>query len=386
MVRSVQRELNTFFKEVSAGDYDIHQLTSSALTQSRAKLRPEAFAEMNDSVVRDFYEQAPYDTWQGHRLLSVDGSTINLPSHESVAERFGQIQVGRHADVPRSMARISMCYDVLNLLTLDAAMEGFHTSEKALLDQHLERVGFLPGDVLLADRGYASKGLMFRLLNKGVHFCFRMKDNWWKEIHEMQQKGETDKQVCFYLPQKDRDSMRQMADKDTGIQCRLVIVELENGQKEVLCTSLLSAEQYPKENFKELYHRRWGIEEAYKLLKSRADLEVFSGKTAVAVRQDFFAKIFMMTLCAAMSFPIEQKVREENQQHKNKHPRQINRTNALGFFRSSWIGLWLRKKVQPLLKAFDKILSLTTDIVRPNRSFPRKQKPKHPPAMAYKAL
>jgi hypothetical protein len=113
---------------------------------------------------------------------------------------------------------------------------------------------------------------------------------------------------------------------------------------------------------------------------------VFSGKTDVAVRQDFFAKIFMMTLCAAMSFPIEQKVREENKRHQNKHPRQINRTNALGFFRSSWIGMWLRKKIRPLLKAFDNILSLTTDIVRPNRSFSRKHQPKQPPAMAYKAL
>ena len=65
--------------------------------------------------------------------------------------------------------------------------------------------------------------------------------------------------------------------------------------------------------FKELYHHRWSEEEAFKLLKSRVELEDFSGKTAKAVKQDFHAKILMMTLCAAFAHPIEEKVRSRTQ-------------------------------------------------------------------------
>lgn len=385
-MKSVQQELNSFFNKVIGGDYDILELTSSALTQARAKLKPGAFLELNDSVVRDFYADAPYDTWKGHRVLAIDGSTANLPSHKSIIEHFGMMQVGRNADVPRSMARISICYDTHNLLTLHAAMESYCTSERAMLNQHLEKVDFQQNDILLADRGYASKLLMFRMQDMCLDFCFRMKDNWWKEVYQMQISGETDKEVCFRLSKLDKKRLGESVDTSKDIRCRLVIIDLENGSRVVLCTSLLCKEQYTKDDLKELYHKRWEVEEAYKLLKCRANLEAFTGKTAIAVQQDFYSKIFMMTFCAAMSFSIEEKVRKENKRNKDKHPKQINRTNALGFFHSSWVGLWFRKKLKPLLKAFDKILTKTTDIVRDNRSFPRKHKVKHPPSMNYKPL
>ena len=41
------------------------------------------------------------------------------------------------------------------------------------------------------------------------------------------------------------------------------------------------------------------------------DVENFSGKTARAVKQDFHAKVFMMSLCAVLAFPIEEKIKKE---------------------------------------------------------------------------
>ncbi len=65
------------------------------------------------------------------------------------------------------------------------------------------------------------------------------------------------------------------------------------------------------EEIGELYHYRWNEEEGYKLFKSRLEIENFSGKTALAVKQDFFAKVFIMSLCATLAFPIEEKVKKE---------------------------------------------------------------------------
>ena len=66
-----------------------------------------------------------------------------------------------------------------------------------------------------------------------------------------------------------------------------------------------------KRIFVNLYECRWKIEEGYKLLKARVELENFSGKTALAVKQDFFAKIFMMSLSAILAFPIEERIKKE---------------------------------------------------------------------------
>lgn len=68
------------------------------------------------------------------------------------------------------------------------------------------------------------------------------------------------------------------------------------------------AEKYAFENFEQLYHYNRNEENTYKLLKNRVELEDFSGKTVRPVKQYFFAKVFLMTLCGAYVHPIEEKV------------------------------------------------------------------------------
>ncbi len=384
MTRSIQRELNDFYRVVQGTDYSIQAVTKGALSQSRAKLRPEAFLEMNQTGVRTFYEQAPYLQWKQHRLLGIDGSGLSLPDHSSVREEFGVHQMGRDGGVPRSIAKVSICYDVLNLLTLDAIIDKYATGEQTLLKEQLERIAFKKGDILLLDRNYPSVGLMYELDQRGIGFCIRLKENWWKAAREMKEKGEQDKEVVFELPRKDRGLAEKFGSRETTVRCRLVAVRLDNGETEILCTSLLDKTSYSYEDIKELYHYRWSIEEGYKLYKCRAGLEKFSGRTAIAIKQDFYAKVFMMTMCALLSFPIEQKVRQETA--AAKHPRKINRTNAIAFCRETWPFLWIKKVIQPPLEALDKILRKTTDIIRPGRKYPRKHNRKHPPPMNYKQL
>lgn len=124
--------------------------------------------------------------------------------------------------------------------------------------------------------------------------------------------NETDKIVTFVLPKKDKGLQTVFNAATDRVTVRIVVIELENGNKEILCTSLLDSETYTLCDLKQLYHLRWGKEEVYKSFKVRADMETFSGMTALSVKQDFYAGIFAMNLCAMMSFPIEQKVREES--------------------------------------------------------------------------
>jgi uncharacterized protein YbcI len=47
---------------------------------------------------------------------------------------------------------------------------------------------------------------------------------------------------------------------------------------------------------KELYHLRWGIETLFSVLKERLRLDNFTGKTVIAIKQDFFATLFLTGL------------------------------------------------------------------------------------------
>jgi hypothetical protein len=318
-------------------------------------------------------------------LLSIDGSTVVLPKHESVKEKFGVFNFGPDAAVPRSIGRVSMLYDVLNFITLDGQIDRYDVDERQLARKHLDRIES-GKDLLILDRGYPSLPLMFELQMRGIDYCIRMRDDWWLEVKKMLKESETDKIVTFQLPSKDNELLARYNTSNREIKCRLLAVSLPNGSIEVLCTSVIDKHKLPYEDGASLYQFRWNIEEGYKLYKSRIQLEAFSGKTSTAVKQDFFAKIFMMTTMAVMAFPIEEKLKQEQHTSSRKHRHKINRTNALAMTREILVNLYLFKKVRTALKALDNVLKATTDIVRPKRKFPRNKIKKKPPSMNYKQL
>jgi hypothetical protein len=236
------------------------------------------------------------------------------------------------------------------------------------------------------DRGYPSIGLLYELQQRNVGFCVRLKDDWWKVVNGMLSEGKTDKIVTLTLPAKDKELQRKFNAKTDTVRVRLVVIELETGEKEILCTSLLDAGEYTLVDLNQLYHLRWGIEEAYKLFKVRTDLDSFSGLSALSVKQDFFATILAMNLCAILSFPIEEKVREESNTERYKFLKTVNKTNSLSLITESVVGIFIKKRIKKFLETIDKILIKSTEFIRPNRSFPRNHKPKKPKSMNYKQM
>ena len=318
-------------------------------------------------------------------MLAIDGSTLMLPKHKTIEEEFGVTNFGSKADTPRSVAKLSMLYDVLNLITLDVELASYNTSEKDLALKHLSFVK--PGkDLLLFDRGYPSISFMFELQQKGIDYCIRMQDHWWLEVRQMIEDDQTDKVVTFKLPTKNKDLLTRYNTIQDTITCRLSIIDLDENTKEVLCTSV-SSDKLPHDSLAGLYHCRWNIEEAYKLYKCRTQLETFSGKTAKAIRQDVYSKVFMMTTMAVLAFPIEEKVRQESAANPTrKHRYKLNRTNALAMTKEIFSALFIKKNISNALDAFDDILTRTLEAVRPNRKFQRRKLKKKPPSMNYKQL
>jgi len=359
MLKSVQRELDDFFQKLNGDDFQLRTITKGALTQARAQLKYQAFIELDQPTQDEFYENGGAYGWDKYRVLAVDGSTIKLPYHSSIVEEFGVNSFGPNADSSQSIARISLLYDPLNCITVDAQMSGYSTSEASLCYEHLSKVK--EGDLLVFDRYYASHGLMWSIKNKGADFLFRMKENWWNVVDEFQKEKVKDKVVTL--------------DTTHGS----IVVRLIKSGNRIFCTSVLNKKIKP-EDFNELYNNRWGVEEAYKTFKNWCEIETFSGKTALAIKQDFYSKIFLMNLSAAFTHPVEERIREEKRNYK------INRVQALASTSQLPIALFLRKTGSIAIKAFDNIVSKTIDIIRPNRKNPRKIGPKKKHSMSYKKL
>ena len=69
LTRSLQRELNSFYQKLQNEDFSIQYIVKSSFTKARAKLKHTAFVELNKVCLKPFYDEAPYRTWHGYRLL-----------------------------------------------------------------------------------------------------------------------------------------------------------------------------------------------------------------------------------------------------------------------------------------------------------------------------
>lgn len=154
--QSVQRHLHSFFHELWPQPHE-RSVTPGGWTQARAKLLHTAFIELNQEVLLPcFYapEQAEHrHAWRGHRLLGCDGSLLRLPSHPEVVETFGTVAVANHlgdTGTQYSPARLSVLYDLLNHLGLDARLAPVTQGEVELAAEQLGRVEAVRQDVQAA--------------------------------------------------------------------------------------------------------------------------------------------------------------------------------------------------------------------------------------------
>jgi len=173
-----------------------------------------------------------------------------------------------------------------------------------------------------------------------------MKDDWWLTVKDFTESDKDERIVTFSLPKQDRKKLADYPEiLDKTITCHLIKIEPETGETEILRTSLTDMEKYEHIEFDSLYHYRRNEEEAYQLLIDRIELENFSGKTSTAIKQDFYAKILLMTLCAAYAHPIEEKLTNEcKADQERKYDQKINRTNALAMTQEILISVILKNQ------------------------------------------
>ena len=369
---SYQDELDKFFKAINRFDVPKRLVSKVALATARMKLKFEAFVELNQHLVNYFEKNFNTITWNGFRLLAIDGSLTRLPLIDAIAEHFGVWGV-RQGD-PSPMARVSQLFDVLNKTTVDALIYPKGSGERTLAAQHLLKIR--NSDLVLLDRGYPAWWLFSLILSRNAHFCVRISCTKWKAVKKFFYSGLVEKTISLPIHATSVAYCKEMGLPMEPLKLRLIRIQNE-GQVQVLITSLIDTEKYPLKIFRDLYHLRWPVEEDYKAIKCRLELENFSGKSVLSVYQDFHAKVFTKNLVWIMAFPGNNVLCQQHDDRKYDY--QINFSQALSKSKGV-IGLLFHEtisKVVQLIVDLQDIFQRTIEPIRPGRKYPRNHRASH---------
>jgi len=361
---SLQTELDNFFKVWLHLELPLSKVTKSAFSQARKKLSHQAFIELDKEQTSYFYESCDYNKWHGYRLIAIDGSTVRLPNSDKTVEEFGIADMSE-TGIPIILARLSQAYDMLNHITIDALLSNYHIGEHELAEEHINCLK--KSDLALFDRNYASFWLFALLINKNINFCARLKVGSWKMAKELVVSGNKEMVSEIYPSKASKKKCKKLGLQCKPLKLRFIAVKLDSGETEVLITNLMDSYEYPTEIFKELYHLRWFVEESYKQMKSRLEIENFSGKSPLAVKQDFFAKLFTANFTAILAFPVHRKIRQQTKYCQNEY--QLNWTQALSKMKNSVVLLFIRG-IEKVIGYIEQLLDLfiaNIEMVRPGR-------------------
>jgi len=286
MRKSVQTELDEFFGHLRQQAQLVREVSAQAFAQARAKLATTAMLALNDWLIEQADQRGYIPRWHGYRLVAADASTI----------RFGlRASKGQRAAVADQLV-FGLFLPGAELM-LSASLHGTDVGERQMLFEQLDRLA--QGDLLLLDRGYPCYWMPAVLNQRKISFCMRVEQArgaGFPCVNQFLQTGLPEQIVTLRAPDK-RDALDYECQQQPQT-VRLIRHVASTSKVRVLMTNLLDTERFPAALFGDLYHQRWRIEEAFKRLKHRLNLEHVTGLSQQAVMQDLAAKVLCDNLQA----------------------------------------------------------------------------------------
>jgi hypothetical protein len=374
-------EIRRFFEQFSEGI----TCSKQAFCEQRAKLKPVFFQDMNQIPVSGFYrcygEMAK--RWKGMYLRAVDGSTIALPETEELRKVYGSAG-NQHGEQVSVTARICALYDILNSLAIKCFLHPFSVSEEEVVPECLSGTE-LKDKVLLFDRGYPGHWLMYLLTEKGAKFVMRVQRNASNAVKDFLASDAGDTETEWYPSCKSLKRLRgtgKKIAKEEPVKIRPVKVVPDTGETEVLATDLYDREIYTKEDLKEVYHLRRGIETYYGYIKEELQLGQFSGIRQICVEQDFAASLFLYNLQSLIEKQTDEYVEFVNRRRKKQRKKQkeyrykVNKNVARASLKDSLVPLFFHNNIREILMKLETLFGNYLEPVRPGRKYPRRKKQK----------
>ena len=263
---------------------EINVAGNSGISQARTRLGWEPVRQLHDEVVRPVAVAATKGAWyRAWRLISVDGSTLDVADENGNNEAFGRPAASRGESAYPKIRFVSLVENGTHVL-FGSRMADYATSEVTLAKTVLPSLG--KGMLCLADRGFFGFEMWKQAAATGADLLWRVRKN----IHLPCEKRLPDGSYlsCIYPSQQDQRRGRN------GIVVRVIEYRLEGveGAEPLyrLATTILDHELAPAAELAALYHERWEIETAFDELKThlRGAHIVLRSKTPDLVRQEFY--------------------------------------------------------------------------------------------------
>jgi hypothetical protein len=347
-----------------------NSIAPSSFCAARQKLDESVFKCANQKILAAYAPDDSNYRWLGHRLFAVDGSKINLP-RELLACGYSTPTTNAH--YPQGL--LSCLYQLRSQLPFDFDLTS-HANERRCAMRHLQVLE--TDDVIVYDRGYFSYVLLHQHVHTGIHAIFRLEENSYNEIKTFFASPETGTQITLLpSPQRQAEIRSEFPDLPiVPLKLRLLKYKIADT---LFClgTTLLDA-RYPLQEFMDVYHGRWSIEELYKVSQRIFIIEDFHGKTERGVKQEIFAHFVLITINRLFANRADIELNAGSAStfqppDQAPHPHRINFKNCIHVFeRVLEEILLLPARIKSVAhRLFGTILG-RHQRVRPNRSFPRR--------------
>ena len=270
--------------------------------RARGKLEPGPLARLNRQLARKIETAAGVWRWHGRAVKVVDGSGISMPDtpqNQAVWPPPAQSPAGCGFPVMRIVALFSLATGAL----LHWASGPLTVHERTLfrsLWRELKK-----GDVLLADRGFASWADFHFLSRRGVDAVMR-KPARRKNAAVLRRFHAHDRLVEWrksgLCPKwLDESLWRRMPERLAVREIRIqVAIPGFRTQNLEVVTTLLDPQAYPAADLAELYRRRWQVELFLRDLKITLGMDVLRCKTPKRIETELGMHLIAYNLIRAL--------------------------------------------------------------------------------------
>jgi len=257
---------------------------NSGISQARTRLGWEPLRHLHDQVVKPIAVAATKGAWyRSWRLVSMDGSTLDIADEKGNDEAFGRPGASRGQSAYPQIRFVSLVENGTHVL-FGSRMADYATSDIALAKTILPSLS--KGMLCLADRGFFGFEMWKQAAATGADLLWRVRKN----ILLPCEKRLPDGSYLSRIYPSQQDQRRGC----NGVVVRVIEYRLEGveGAEPLyrLATTTLDHEPAPATELAALYHDRWEIETALDELKThlRGARIVLRSKTPDLVRQEFY--------------------------------------------------------------------------------------------------
>ena len=265
--------------------------SEEALSRARNRLGPVPLRLLFESVAGPLAgPDTPGGYWRGRRVLSVDGTTLDVQDTAANWARFGgpgtadESGAGLRGGFPKvRVVALAEC----GTRALIAARQGsYATSEKALTLELLPLLG--KGMLVLADRNFPGYDLWGQAVATGADLLWRVGSSFPLPVVTVLTDGSY---LSTLAPPKKAARAGAAPIVVRVVEYHLLAEDGTPTETFALISTLLDVEAAPAAELAELYHARWQIENAFGAFKSqlKGDGVVLRSKTPDGAEQELWA-------------------------------------------------------------------------------------------------